>query len=295
MTDSHAHLTISPISDIVENIVGQFVSNGGKKILNVAYDPESIQLVLQQKNLLDSKYPGVVLNALGVHPEHFSENLDSEGFSIFDRAKRIIDSTETILLENAKSISAIGETGLDYFHIFKDESLTPQVREQIMEAQKNSFKRHAEIALKLNLPLTIHTRDLPDADMATVDALHILAEVGKGRLRGSFHSYTGKKEHVGEIIALGFHIGFNGIITYPSAKNVVENLKETSDEKILTETDCPLLPVQSVRSDRKREDRYARPSDVKEILGTLAEIKGYTVEKIESICDENFSHLFFSN
>ncbi len=295
MNDSHAHLTTPPISENLDSILKDFLDRGGKHILNVAYDPESMNSVLQQFNKYQGMYPGLILNAIGIHPEHFSENYDSNGLTLFEKTKKLLDSFENILEQSKDRIHAVGETGLDYFHIFRDTSLTSQERDEIMEVQRNSFRKHAQLALQYNLPLTIHTRDLAEKDMATVDALEILAEVGKGRLKGSFHSYTGKLDHVNEIVSLGFHIGFNAIITYPSGASVHEILKATPEERILFETDSPLLPAQSVRSDRKRKDKFGKPSDIEEIIQTAAKIKGSTYDRLLKISDENFSNLFLSN
>ena len=37
MTDSHAHISMQPISDDIENILHDFTSKGGTKILNASY------------------------------------------------------------------------------------------------------------------------------------------------------------------------------------------------------------------------------------------------------------------
>ena len=188
MNDSHAHLTLSPIDRNCESIVRQFVSQGGKHILNVAHDPESLNKVVEQHRELDAAFPNVILCGLGVHPECFSDLLKNEGFDIYERSKRIVDMAKQSLTENLKIASAVGETGLDYFHIFNDSSLEKSQREEIMEAQKNSFKEHAQWALEYDLPLSIHTRDLEGEDAAVVDAMQIITDVGRGKLRGSFHS-----------------------------------------------------------------------------------------------------------
>ena len=50
---------------------------------------------------------------------------------------------------------------------------------------------------------------------------------------------------------MGFYVGFNAIITYPSGENVRELLKNTPIERILFETDGPFLPTQQTRKNRK--------------------------------------------
>ncbi|MBU1119936.1 TatD family hydrolase, partial [Patescibacteria group bacterium] len=109
---------------------------------------------------------------------------------------------------------------------------------------------------------------------------------------GSFHSYTGDISFIEDILALGFYVGFNAIITYPSGENVREILKDVPLERILFETDGPLLPPQSVRKNKKIKEKFGQPADVREIMEVAAEIKGVSMEKLESITDENYTTLF---
>ena len=124
------------------------------------------------------------------------------------------------------------------------------------------------------------------------DVLRVVAQEGRGQLRGSFHSYTGDIDSLKEVLDMGFYIGFNGIITYKSGENVRDILKQVPLEKILFETDGPFLPPQSVRKNKKLEEKYAQPKDIKEIIETACEIKNVSYEKMETITDENYERLF---
>jgi TatD DNase family protein len=291
MHDSHAHLTIEPLSEREEMAVEQFRNIGGKYILNVSYNPESCVAVINQHHQLESKYPGIVKVGLGLHPEYFSE-FASEQFDIYEKTQKALEMIEEMIDQNRDIITAVGETGLDYYHIFSDSSVEKKRREEIIEAQKTSFKKHLEIAVRLNKPVTIHTRDLQGENLCIEDTLRIVSQIGKGKLRGSFHSYTGDKRYVKEILDLGFHIGINGIVTYPSAQNIRDMALELPSDRILIETDCPLLPPQSVRSNKKLEVRYGQPSDVKEILVYIAKLKETDLSEMERVTDQTFSDTF---
>jgi TatD DNase family protein len=91
---------------------------------------------------------------------------------------------------------------------------------------------------------------------------------------------------------MGFGVGFNAIITYPSGEPVREILKATHLENILFETDGPFLPTQSVRRDKKAMIRYGRSAQVKEIMRVAADIKQVSLEKLEQITDENYQRIF---
>ena len=91
---------------------------------------------------------------------------------------------------------------------------------------------------------------------------------------------------------LGFYVGFNAIITYKSGETVREILKQVPVERILFETDGPFLPPQSVRKNKNIKEKFAQPSDVREVMEVAAEIKGVPVEELEEVTDENYEKLF---
>jgi TatD DNase family protein len=194
--------------------------------------------------------------------------------------------------ENINVLTAVGETGLDYYQIYKDSDISQSTIEDLKEIQQNSFRKHCQLAIKYNLPMSIHARELNGKDNCVQDTLRILAEEGKGSIKGVFHSYTGTLNGLTRILDMGFYVGFNAIITYPSGENVRELLKNTPTDRILFETDGPFLPTQKTRKDNKAKYPFGKPSDVREILDTAADIKGISTERLEDETDNNFELLF---
>jgi TatD DNase family protein len=290
MHDSHTHLTIQPLSENIDSALDDFKHKGGKWLLNASHDIESLNEVIQIQKKFENMYPDMIKTALGLHPEIYSESMSD----VYKTVKKNLDRFEKVFENNRERISAIGETGLDYYHINNDESLSNTDREQIIEAQKTSLRRQLEIALEHNLPLTLHTRDTNGSSQSTQDLLRLIAEVGNGRLRGSFHSFTGSQAHLSEILDLGFYVGFNGIITYPSGGNVRELLSNAPLDRILFETDAPLLPPQSVRKNKKKGVGYCRPGDVNEVIETASEVLNIEFEKLVKQTNENFENLFLN-
>lgn len=291
MHDSHTHLTLEPLNNNYVDSVKRFRNAGGRYLLNVSYDYESIEEVIAQHRELSAKFPGLAYMALGLHPELIGVDTQDP----FKFAQQGVEYMKDHIKTYRKKVSAIGEIGLDYFHISKEVGLDPEKKAEIIEAQKSLFTGQLEIALKENLPVTIHTRDVRGENDCIKDALSIVATIGKGKLRGSFHSYTGDIKMLEDILALGFYIGFNGILTYPSGENVRDIARVVPNDRLLLETDAPLLPPQNVRSDKSREIRHGQPEDVKEILESLAAIKGMSVETLETLSDKNFEDLFLTN
>lgn len=291
MHDSHTHLTLEPLSESYIEAVKRFKDNGGKYLLNVSYDYESIERVIKQHRELATRFPGLAHMAIGLHPEI----IETDARDPFKFANKGVEYVREHVRTYKGKISAIGEIGLDYFHISREIGLDPEKKAEVIEAQKALFTGQLEIALTENLPVTIHTRDANGENDCIKDALSIVASVGKGKLRGAFHSYTGDIKMLDDILALGFYIGFNGILTYPSGENVRDIASVVPNDRLLLETDAPLLPPQNVRKDKARAIKHGQPEDVAEILAYMAEIKGMSVQRLEEITDRNFENLFLSN
>ncbi len=273
MTDSHTHLTHSPLKDNLELELKKFIKEGGKKILNVAASLNDIPEVIKYKHKYNKIYPNLIKVAIGIHPEEFL-NTDIK------TAHKQIRRFEQFIKENINSINAIGETGLDYHSI-------PAEHKECKEIQKIAFRRHLQQALKRKLPLTIHCRENRGETECVEDAITTILEVGEGTLRGSFHSYTGSIDYIEKILDLGMYIGFNAIITYKSGNNVRNLVGKTPLNRILLETDGPWL---AIRSDQT--PKYGAPMNVKFIAQKIAEIKGLSTETIINETTENFRVLF---
>ena len=89
---------------------------------------------------------------------------------------KVIDELKG-LADDAKVV-AIGETGLDYYY---DNS----PREQ----QRESFRRHIQLARELKLPVSVHLRE------AYEDAATILEEEQAWDVGGVIHCFSGTRAH----------------------------------------------------------------------------------------------------
>jgi len=290
MHDSHIHLNLCPLQENIEQIIDDFQKENGKHILT-----QSTDLLDYKENLdISKRYSDIVQLALGLHPTVFEEYTVQRNIfkDIQKNSLKMIADFEDIFEKNILTISAVGETGLDYYQFNNDQTVDEDIKEELCEIQKMSFTKHIQLALKHNLPMSIHARDMNGYTECLEDVLRIVAQEGKGQLKGSFHSYTGNIDFLTDILDMGFYIGFNGIITYKSGENVRNILRAVPLERILFETDGPFLPPQSVRKDKKLKEKYAQPKDIKEIIQTACEVKNITYEKMERVTDENYERLF---
>jgi len=295
MHDSHIHIALSPLKENILSDIQEFVENGGKKILAQSTDIADYIDTINLVEEINTLYPDVIDLALGIHPTVYGECLEKNSvkdIDLYKYAKKQINYFHEVFEKNKSKVKAIGEVGLDYFEMNTYLDIEEKQKEELKEIQRMAFKMHTKLSLKYNLPLSIHSRDLPERTESTKDILKILAHEGKGTAKGVFHSYTGEISSIEEILNMGMYVGFNAIITYPSGANVGKLLEEVPLERILFETDGPFLPTQSVRKNKKDTKRYGRPVLVKEIIQYAAEIKGVSPEKLEKITDQNYFTLF---
>ncbi len=110
---------------------------------------------------------------------------------------------------------AIGEIGLDYHYDGYDRA-----------AQIKLFEQMLQLALDLNLPVSLHLRE------AFADAFAVLDNFPQ--IQGVIHSFTGSKRDLKAALSRGFYIGVNGLATYTTPP-------PPPLERIVLETDAPFL------------------------------------------------------
>jgi TatD DNase family protein len=181
-------------------------------------------------------------------------------------------------------VIAVGETGLDLFHVPSDKSV-----EDVLEKQKQVFLEHARFAHEHDLPLAIHCRDAHDQMIELLKA----KQFEGWNLRGVIHCFTSGWEHAKQYIDLGFYLGFTGVVTYPPKKTnpapqlaLTEVMKQIPLDRIVVETDAPYLAPQKFRGER------SEPWMVEEVVKAFADIRGLTVEAMERQVEENTRRLF---
>jgi len=190
----------------------------------------------------------------GVHP-HDSRGLDGE-----TRAE--IES----LCARSECV-AVGESGLDYF-----KELSPRA------AQVSSFEWHLELARRLEKPIVVHSRE------AHADTARLIRE--HPGVRGVMHCYTMGVAELEPYLEAGFCVSFSGVVTYPrNAANRAAAAAVPLD-RLLVETDCPFLPPQG------RRGRRNEPAWVREVLETLARVRGQPFEELAEATSANAQRLF---
>ncbi|EOA07300.1 TatD-related deoxyribonuclease [Mycoplasma yeatsii 13926] len=189
-------------------IILEAKKSGVDYINNVGTDVKSSKTAVIQANLSP-----VVFAIVGIHPT----NAHLFTVEAYETIEELAQSNEVV---------GIGETGLDF-------SQTTKYEKQQIEA----FKRHINIAKKLDLPLMLHLKNEPGETRVYEIAYNLLKE--NGVKKGVIHSYQGTLEWAKKFIELGFLISVSGAVTYDSEINAVIDGISLND--LVVESDAPYL------------------------------------------------------
>jgi TatD DNase family protein len=264
LIDTHAHLYLPAFDADREAVIARFAEAGGTDILLPTTDAASARLAI---GMAESHAGGRVrLHAMAaVHPTETAGVTDAQLMEIADLARdpRVI---------------AVGETGLDYY--WSTENVADQHR---------SLRFHARLAIEVGKPLVLHLRDRDGREECATDLVRILQETAgaapAGALRGVFHCFGGPGWLSEEVMALGFHVGIGGTLTYPRA-GVPDAIAGIPIGRILLETDAPYLAPVPHRGKRNE------PAYVRLVAERLADVRGVPVGEIDAATSANAISLF---
>jgi TatD DNase family protein len=201
-----------------------------------------------------------VFATVGVHP-HEAKELD-------DEARQLLEG-----LIGRPRVVAVGECGLDYHYMNSDR-----------EVQRAVFAEQAATARSRRMPATIHVRG--DEPNAFEELLDIWRTETRGEIEGVLHCYTGSLEFARRAIEAGFYISFSGILTFKSDRGLRQVAKALPLERLLVETDAPLLAPQGFRGKRNE------PAHVALVGETLAALHAVPVEEVARATSQNARALF---
>lgn len=196
----------------------------------------------------------------------------------FTSRAEVFDKQKYLELAKSPKVLAIGECGLDYFHMNPES----------VEKQKKAFIEQVEFAAEVGKPLMLHMRNSPTDKSRNVYA--DVAEILKGypTVKGVSHCFGGSVEDMQRFVSMGIYVSFSGNITYKPRPDFdyISVIKEAPLDMILTDTDSPYLSPVPYRGKRNE------PSYVCEIVKKIAEIKNLPEEEVASAIVANAKKLF---
>ncbi len=253
MIDSHCHIYGHKYDEDRDRVVVRAVEAGVQQLLVVGCDVEDSKQALA----FAEQTPGVFAS-VGIHPHNA------------DTYSEVAHEQLIAMTKNAK-VLAVGEMGLDYFY---DNS--PR------EIQKRTFGAQLELANQVNLPVVIHTRDAED------DSWSIISN-NPPRCGGHVHCFTNGLEFAEKLLSLDLHIGFTGIVSFPSADDLREVVRMVPMNRLLIETDSPYLAPVPYRG-RRNEPAYVRW-----VADAIAQVKQLDIAEVLEATTANYFRLYGSD
>ena len=295
--DTHAHLNFKAFSDDWPEVIKR------AKERDIGIIIPSTDLATSRKACeIAEKYERGVYAAVGLHPIHvYKEPL------VIEEYKKLAQHPKVV---------AIGEVGLDDFHVYPDHSET-----EGKALQRQVLKEFITLAQELCLPLILHCRpakDAPKGQENTYDELvreieNLFAchseppaggeeslkrtlrdssaasllqnDIGDvATLRGVVHCFLGTFAQAQKFFNLGFMVSFGGVIIYPWF--ATEVVRQCPLDKIMIDTDSPYLSPEPHRKTRNE------PVNVEIIAQKIAEIKNIEYTEVEKATTNNALKLF---
>ncbi|MFA5842470.1 MAG: TatD family hydrolase [Candidatus Gracilibacteria bacterium] len=258
LIDTHTHLYFPGFVETDEAsraLIERAQAAGVSPLITVGFDVTSSLKGLE----LAQKHESVFC-ALGVHP------YDGAGWDL-SVGTTFSQKIEEDRASGSTKIVAIGEIGLDYFHM----KITK-------EEQQRVFREELQFAKKVNLPVIIHCRE------AFEDVFAILEE--EKMLRVVFHCFSENLEAAQKIWEKGWHTSFTAVVSYPKSEELRRVVAACPPDRYFLETDAPFLPHQTLRG-KKNESSF-----LPRLVETVAEVRHGSVGKIEEETTQNAIQFF---
>jgi TatD DNase family protein len=268
LVDSHCHL--DDYEDLPA-ILANARTAGVSKLLAIGIGdgPDTMHRALD----LARTHPEIFATA-GIHPQE-AHHATPEALA------------KLTTLAAAPRCLAIGEIGLDYYHLDNPDIPTQQA----------AFIAQMKIAAAARKPITIHCRTselaIPAAKAkyepanAWEDLLTLIAEYWTPTgLPGIMHCFSGNEDQAARSLAAGFYLSFAGNVTYPKSTTIQAVAATAPADRILVETDAPFLAPIPLRGQTNE------PSYVTHTARFVADLRGISADHLAKLTTSNFDALF---
>ncbi len=277
--DCHAHVWWDSFSEDFDAVLERAKMAGVEKIIAPGTDLETSRRAV----VLAKKHPKTIYAAAGIHPEEIPSLQDSPGLadarlnisaSSRDLLSRRILELRQLITNNREHIVAVGEIGTD-----KNNG---QLKNSIKE-QMHLFREQCLLALEYDLPIIVHTRESLPETLEVLDTLPAMPP-------GQFHCFSYDETGLSEILGRGFYVSFCGNISW--SKRLQSILPTVPVERLLLETDSPLMMPRDKKGDPIDLSLRNEPANVRILAQIIADLRGVSLQDIGAITTENAQRLF---
>jgi TatD DNase family protein len=281
LTDSHAHLDfyLETPNDLTQVLERAHTAGVGTILaIGIGDGPDTMHRALQLA--IAPTLPGQprIFASAGIHPQEAAHATPEALAKLAN------------LATDPRCI-AIGEIGLDYYHVENPDIPT----------QQQAFIAQMQLAAQARKPILIHCRTSELATPAAKEKFgpvenppdaweHLLALIDQHwtphALGGIMHCFSGTADQARRSLQAGFHLSFAGNITYPRSATIREAAVLAPEDRILVETDAPFLAPIPHRGQRNE------PALITHTAQFLAELRGVSPRQLATITSNNFRRLF---
>jgi TatD DNase family protein len=265
LIDTHTHLESFARKGTLTDALVRAKDAGLEAMITIGTSPEdwSPYRELAQKN------PGFVYYTVGMHPCSVDER--------WSEAVAQIEGFWDCHLLNDKLPVGLGETGLDRFHLPKDNEVEA---DKIFRWQRAAFAAQLELVRRLRCPLVVHSRG------AFRECVEMIDASGVDWSRVVFHCFTEGEVEMAELTRRGGFGSFTGVLTYKNADAVRAAAKAQGLARFMIETDAPYLTPMPHRG------KPNEPAYLKHTAEFAAEVFGVSADELAAASTKNARAFF---
>lgn len=276
LIDTHTHLESFARRGELPAILERAKAAGLTAMITIGTDTDDWSLYRD----LAKEHAGFIYYSAGIHPcavgEDWAERVAQLGhFWDGARPPDALAHAQT-RPEAAFHPVALGECGLDRFHLPKDAAEA----ERIFSWQKGAFAEQLRLAKKLNCPVVVHSRG------AFAECVQMVDTSGVDWSKVVFHCFTEGPAEMAELVKRGGYGSFTGIITYKTAEAVRAAAQGQGLDRLMIETDAPYLTPMPHRG------KPNEPAYVKHTAEFCAGLFGVSLERLAAQTTANAKRFF---
>jgi TatD DNase family protein len=217
LVDTHTHLDAAAKAGALPGLVARAKAAGVGWMVAIGTEPDDWDL-----------YRGIaaanrdcIRYTVGMHPCSVGEGWEAGAAAIEGHWSG----------DGADAPVALGECGLDRFHLPKE----PGAAARVFELQQAAFAAQLSMARRIGCAVVIHSRGAFSECVAAIDA----SGVDWGRV--VFHCFAEGEAEIRVLAERGGRGSFTGILTYKNADAVRAAARAQGLGRLMIETDAPFL------------------------------------------------------
>ncbi len=233
LIDTHTHLDGFARRGDLPAILARAQAAGVEAMIAIGTAPDDWTLYRD----LSRGHPGLVHYSVGLHPCSVDEHWEAALSQMAAFWRGPAGATPV----------AVGEIGLDRFHLPKD----PAAAGPVFARQRAAFAAGLAFAKERGAPVVVHSRG------AFAECVEMIDASGVDWRRVVFHCFSEGAAEMEALRTRGGRGSFTGIITYKNAEPVRAAARRQGLEHLMVETDAPYLAPMPHRG-QPNEPAYVR-------------------------------------